>query len=370
MEDGLVGFITGAFDPKVIYENFAYLAGLASFMPWLLVLFFMVRFLRESSDALVGKAQLVDMILSMNKMVVFFAVYSVAGILLFSLVLALTHLFERFGSMSIIFDQLTTLKSNLFTDDGAVKSFFQNVVEYAVDIVNLPNAAITFLIFKITSTSFLIVSQMLKVLYACGLALIYAWGFIAITTMMLKDDLNLIKGWKINIATLFVWPIVEAIFLGIWSLVVYSASAYIEMYYSNSGFGAASITMYYLFSTAVLGGSMLIKIISPFIAVKLVSNESFGGTLGAGPAMVGAFAMQRVMQVATGAANPMGKSDPDNGKFGMAPNAQGTRKRDGVLRAFSDTGNKSVGDVVRSVGNVAKSVKNGMGNITNSGDNK
>lgn len=346
---GLVSFITAIFDPAIVYKNFAYLAGITSFFPWFLVVFFMVRFLRESSDAMVGKAQLVDMVLSMNKTVVFFAVYSVFGVLLFSLILGLGNLFDRFGSMELIFNQITDLKSSLFTNEEVTKSFFDKVVSWAIDIANLPNAGLTFLLGKVSSLSFLVVSQLLKVLYACAMALLFAWGFVAISTMILKDDLKLIQGWKINIATLFIWVIVESIFLGIWSLVTHGASTYISQHYTNSSLGTTSITAYYLFLTVALSGAMLIKIIAPFLATRLVHNQSFGSTLGAPAAMIGAFTMQRMIQMTTAPAK----------SAGSLPDTEGLRKRDAVSRAFSDTANRSVRDVIQS----AKKI--GMGNISN-----
>jgi uncharacterized membrane protein YgcG len=333
----LTDMIVRTLDPAIVYENMTYVATVGAIIPWLIVLFGAIRLAQEASAGLSGKAALAEAMGDASKTLLMIIAYSGGGLLIFALIFVLADLFNNFGSTRLINREMLEMRAILMADPEAQKAWYERVVMGMVDVANAPLAGLMWLIWQFLSVAYIALARLIDVMFAIGVALTYAWGFIAIPTRAMKDEFNLMPGLSKTILTLAIWVILEPILLFFVWLLSRGAVEYFAATYSGNDIGTTAITIWYVFSCVLMFLVLLIRIISPFLALYLARNDSMVGALGAGPAAVGAMVANQVIRKLAdhGSSNdPSGQSE--GGRPGMMPSAEGTRTRDRMVQGIGD----------------------------------
>jgi hypothetical protein len=352
MEDGFVSsIIVAVLDPEPIYEGMSYIAGIAAFFPWLFVVVIAVRLFKESQHALSFKSAMSSALSDTSRTLLIFLIYTGGGTLVFVLMFAFSTVFSEFGSVEAINDEMLNLRSSLTISAEDTKAWYEVAYEALADTASIPLTAIIWLGFQLLSVGYVFLSQLIEVLFAIAVVGLYAWGFLVIPTMTLGDEMNLSKSWKRSALTLFIWVIIEPIFLGVIWLMGSAASEFIANTYSGFGYGASALTIWYLFSILVMFIVLLVRIITPFVAVYLARNDTFVGALAGAAAATSALVMKQIMESVAGEKSRIRE------KVGalansMAPNPEGVRHRDSLARAgqgLSDLMNTPVSDLASRV---------------------
>lgn len=335
--NALTEMIVRTLNPSIIYENMTYVAGVGAIIPWLIVLFLTIRLAQEASAGLSGKAALAQAMGDASQTLLMIIAYSGGGLLIFALIFVLADLFNNFGSTRLINQEMLEMREILMADPEAQKVWYERVVMGVVDIANAPLAGVMWLIWQFLSVAYIVLAQLIDVMFAIGVALTYAWGFIAIPTRAMKDEFNLMPGLSKTILTLAIWVILEPILLFFVWLLSRGAVEYFAVTYSGNDIGTTAITIWYVFSCLLMFLVLLIRIISPFLALYLARNDSMVGALGAGPAAIGAMvANQVVRKLANHGSDNNSNGQPEGGRPGMMPSPEGTRARDRMAQGIGD----------------------------------
>lgn len=322
------GLLIHALDPVVIYKNMTYFSGTLALAPWLIVVFLAVRILQETTDLVSGKAALAKALGDVNKLVMLFLAYLSGGFIIFVFLFALGNMAKSFGSEQLVHSLMIELRTVLTADSEANKDWIQNVLEVVADITNLPMAGAVWAIYQFVSIAYIAVSRLIDVLFAIGVVLTYAWGFIAIPTMLLKDSYNLTPGFAKTILALGIWLILEPILVfTVWLLMIGGAE-FLATYYGGTAIGTVSVMMWYIFAVVAMTMVLLMKIIAPFLALYLSRNDAMIGGLGAAPAALGAIVANQVVSV-------LKDNSMTRAAGGMAPTAGGDRTRDQIAGALN-----------------------------------
>jgi hypothetical protein len=211
--NALTDMIVRTLDPSIVYEKMTYLATIAAIIPWLIVLFGAIRLAQEASGGLSGKAALAEAVGDASKTLLMILAYSGGGLLIFALIFVLANLFNNFGSTHLINQEMLHMREILMSDPDAQKAWYERVVMGIVDIANTPLSALMWLVWQFLSVAYIVLAKLIDVMFAIGVALTYAWGFIAIPTRAMKDEFNLVPGLSKTILTLAIWAILEPILL-------------------------------------------------------------------------------------------------------------------------------------------------------------
>lgn len=362
MEEGFISsVIVAVLNPEPVYEAMTYIASLAAFFPWLFVVVIAFRLYKESLNALSMKAAFSQALGDTTKTLVVFLAYTGGGALLFLLLFAFSDIFSNMGSIELIHQDMLELRSSLVTNAEDTKAWYETALESIADTAVIPIAALIWLIFQLLSVGYVFLSQLIDVLFALAVVALYAWGFLVIPTMTLGDEMDLTKGWKKSALTLFIWAILEPIFLGVIWLMGSAASDVIATNYAGFGYGTNAITIWYLFSILVMFIVLLFRIITPFIAMYLARNDTFVGAIAGAAAAAGALMMKQIMETAAGEDSKV-RERMGELATSMAPNAEGLRHRDALAR-----GAQSVRDIMNTpVSDVARRVSGGLGGLESS----
>lgn len=324
----LTGLLIHALDPVVIYENMTYFSGTLALAPWLIVVFLAVRVFQETTDLVSGKAALAKALGDVNKLVMLFLAYLSGGFIIFVFLFALGDLAKSFGSEQLVHSLMLELRTVLTADADANKDWIQNVLEVVADVTNLPMAGAVWVIYQLVSVAYIAISRLIDVLFAIGVVLTYAWGFIAIPTLMLKDSYNLTPGFAKTILALGIWLILEPILVfTVWLLMIGGAE-FLARYYGGTAIGTLSVMMWYIFAVVAMTMVLLMKIIAPFLALYLSRNDAMIGALGAAPAAFGAIVANQVVSLMK--ENAVSRAAGD-----MTPTAGGDRTRDQFAGALN-----------------------------------
>lgn len=352
-------FISNLLDPSMVYEHLTYGAGLMAFLPWLLVIFMTIRILQESSAGMTGKAALAEAASDLSQGLLYTLGWATGGLAVFTLLWAFSELFGRFGSAQLIHNEMLDLREILMADDEAKKTFWQNVVEHVMDWGNIFSGALGFVIYNIISAFYAVIVSLIHVLFAVGLALTYAWGFVAIPTKSMKPPFNLTEGLVKTLLTFFIWVILEPVLLGFVYILGQGGSEFLATNYQGFGDGVAAIGLWYAYAAAMMSLVLIIKIITPFMALKLASNQSMVGPLAMGPAALGAMVANQVVK--TVASSQRGVAGH------MAPNSEGSRSRDRAAQAVGDVMRTPVGQLMPGGGSSGGGSAGSGGNDITSG---
>jgi len=326
----LTGFIQSFLDPTVIYEHFTYVAVVITIAPWLFTIFLVVRLMQESAAGASGKAALGEAIGDINKSLILFMGYAAGGTLIFALLWVFSELFSGFGSDAHIARLLLETRAELMVDEEAQKEWWQMLAEGAVDFTNSLNVPLAFTAFHLTSIGFTILNNLIAVAFAIGLSVTYAWGFIAIPTRTMRESFNLTPGFIKTLLTFFIWVILEPLLMFFVWMLGSTAAESMAASYGGVGYGATSIMVWYVFATALMTLTIILKLAAPFLAFALAQNQSMVGALGAGPAAMG---MIIANQITRRLMNPPGGGGGGPGR-GIFPSAGGGRKRDTLADVF------------------------------------
>jgi uncharacterized membrane protein YgcG len=243
------------------------------------------------------------------------------------------------------------LRSSLTISAEDTKAWYETAFEALTDTLAIPVAAIIWTLFQLLSLGYVFLSQLIDVLFAIAVVGLYAWGFLVIPTMTLGDEMNLSKSWKRSALTLFIWVIIEPIFLGVIWLMGSAASEFISDTYSGYGYGTNVLTIWYLFSILMMFSVLLVRIITPFIAMYLARNDTFVGAIAGAAAATSALVMKQIMETTAGE-NSRIREQVGAFANNMSPNAEGARHRDALARAgqrLGDFMNTPVSDLVSRV---------------------
>lgn len=341
--NALTDMIVRTLDPSIVYEKMTYVATIAAIIPWLIILFTAIRLAQETSAGLSGKAALAEAMGDVSKTLLMILAYSGGGLLIFALIFVLANLFNNFGSTHLINQEMLHMREILMADPDAQKAWYERVVMGVVDIANTPLAALTWVIWQFLSVAYIVLAQLIDVMFAIGVALTYAWGFIAIPTRAMKNEFNLLPGLSKTILTLAIWAILEPILLFFVWLLSRGAVEYFAVTYSGNDIGTTAITIWYVFSCVLMALVLLIRLIAPFLALYLARNDSMVGALGAGPAALGAMVANQVVRKLADHGSGGGQSE--GGRPGMMPTADGGRTRDRFAQSVGDFLHTPVGQV-------------------------
>lgn len=334
--NALTDVIVNTLNPSFVYENMTYIATVAAVIPWLVVLFSAVRIAQEATAGLSGKAALAEAMGDANKTLLMIIGYSGGGLLIFGLIFTLSDLFDNIGSTRLINREMLEMREILMADPEQQKAWYERVVMGIVDVANTPLSAVMWGVWHFLSVVYVFLSRLIDVMFAIGVALTYAWGFIAIPTRAMKGDFNLMPGLSKTILTLAIWVILEPILLFFVWLLSKGALEYVGVTYSGSDIGSTAISIWYVFSGILMFLVLLIQIIAPFLALYLARNDSMVGALGAGPAAIGAMvANQIITKLANMKSNDNNPNGGGDGQQGMMPDSQGNRTRDRLAQGVS-----------------------------------
>lgn len=365
----LTGFLINTLNPATVYEYFTYISGVAAVVPWLIVIFGSIRIAQEAAGTLSGKAALAEAMGDASKTLLVFLAYSSAGLLIFVLLFALAELFEGIGSSQLIHTQMVELRRVLMADSEAQRDWFELVLGTVADVGNVFAAGLVWGIYQFLSVAYVSLSRLIDVMFAIGLVLTYAWGFIAIPTMTMKGDYNLVPGFSKTLLTFAIWLILEPLLLFFVWLLSLGAVDYLAAHYSGGVIHTTAITLWYLFSCVMMSLVLIMKIIAPFLAMYLARNDSMVGALGAAPAVLGTLVANQVI-------SKLGNNMINNELGGMMPNDEGSRLRDSLSQGVSDTMHTPLGQLfggggsndLSGVATDAPSASNGPQPSASSGD--
>lgn len=337
----ITGFLVNTLDPNIIYEHFTAIAGIAAVAPWLFVIYIAFRIAQESVDGLSGKAALAEAFGDVNKAVLMYIAYTAGGLLVFALLLTLGAVFQGVGSEQLIHIELVELRTVLMADPEAQRAWYEQLLDVTTDVFSIGSAALLWGIYQFLSVAYIFLARLIDVIFALGIALTYAWGFIAIVTSTAKGHFNLMPGFSKTILTFGIWLILEPLLLFFVWLLSLGAVEWMGATQSGRDLGTAAMTMWYAFSCLMMILILLIKIIAPFLALYLARNDSMVGALGAGPAVMGTLvANQIISRLSEGM---------QNGVQDMMPSSEGTRTRDRMAQGLGDVMNTPMGQLSQGV---------------------
>jgi len=336
-----------------IYEAMAKLTGASALILWLLAIFMGVRIFQEGLKATSAKAAMAEAIMNLSKTVLMYLAYTSVGTFLFGFIFIINELFEYFGSINLIGKEIVDLREKLFISERDYKTWVDGLYNYAARFGNIISAPSLWSAYQAVSLVYVFIVQLIDVLFAVAVSVLYVWGFVAIGTMSLSKPLDISAGWVMSVLTLFVWAMIEPILLGLIYIMIIPASEAILRIYSDVSI--ASISVWYLFTTLVLVIVMLFKILAPFIALILASNKSIGGLLGATAALPATVLMHQTLSRLGKEAGRM-----NNLSSGIVPDVEGLPNSSAFAQNVGPVANAHISDV-------GKIIKQGLGNLSSKG---
>jgi len=353
-------FLVNVLNPKYIYENIFKLTALIGFIPWLLALVIVTRHMQESASSMVGKARLADAFMNMGRTTLALLIYSAIGLSLFGFLFYFSAIFDGFGSDSVIYSQLMSLRSSLDTGGNKEKDFVIYLLSITAEVGNILTAGTLFWVYQAVTLIYVGVAQFIDVLFAIFTAVAYAWGYFAIATSALKAPLNMIEGWLKSIAILVVWSILTPFLLGILWLMTSSARLWLADAYGGVGIGITAAGVWQAYAICTLIFMIILKVMAVGLAGKLVYNQAMSSEFASAAKMVAGGAGLGAFNYANKNMNPV-KSSMPNVK-------DGNRSRDGWAQRANDVLKSPMSDVARGaaggLGDLSGKVARGAANLT------
>lgn len=347
MEGG--GFITRILvwliDPQPIYDALAIISSMVAVSAWIYALSMSLRLIQESLATMNFSAAMSEAFGDFSKTTIIYLTYSSVGGIIFVMIFAFNELFEYFGSVNLINDKILELREILISTEKDHTDFVHGLLSYTADIGSVLTAPIVWTLYQLTSLVYVFLTQLIDVIFAIGVVIVFAFGFVAIGTENAKEPFRYTKGWLMSISMLFLWAILEPILLGLIYAMMIPGTEKIITYYASSGTGATGISVWYLYTSIVLFFVILVKILAIWLAYIFSTNNSMGATLGGAATIPAALLFNQVLErLGNG-----GKAMSDKLLSGMAPDAKGTRKRDVAAQKMGDFMKSDVGDVGRKI---------------------
>jgi len=352
MESGFFAGLLGmVFRTEDIYGALVEVSAVATLSLYIMVIFFAVRIMQESIDALSMKGGVLSVLTDMSKTTFLYILYSSLGLMIFGLIFLFNEIFSNFGNLNLIQDNLLSLREEMISSDKEYKDWIDQLRSYTAEVGGIITAPISWLGYKLMSLLYVFINEVSDFVFVIILGLVYILGFVLIPTSGMKNSLNLTKGWVGSFVFLALWAIIEPILLGfVYAVMNGSRDLLLEAY--SGGVGTNSVTAWCLYTSLVLFSASLVKIISPFLAAYIAANQNVGAVAGgaiAGPSML---LMNNML-------NRFTKEDSTARKIfdKMTPNDEGNRWRDKGSQVASDVMNTNMKDAGRYV-------KEGLGKMT------
>ena len=269
MEAGelIVSWVNRLIVPTSIYDGVEMIARdiFTYVTPVLLVIGIATRTLEEQLDMTNSTGRWVNALRDMAIIGVAITAYFAIGNLINEFFSAMYSHFARIGSVSSITAQLADTIETLEQqrDDTGMLSMVTGGAWYWASIIvyYLSLVAVT------TIIAFLHLAQ------ALGYGLCFCWGLIALP-MSVTRNLSLLKGWAMFSAFILLWPVIEALTMGMMASIFANVSdTLINVAGGNTDYEQGAITMAYTTLNIIL---VIIAIVAPFVTNTLIANAPAG----------------------------------------------------------------------------------------------
>lgn len=350
MDGGVYDMIDRVMDDGAILDFMGEVTILSTLIPLIIALIGVYRFYQEANDSLTGKAALAEAVGSVSRVVIMLLIYSGAGVVLFQLLWHITGIFEEFGSLQSIHTDLYESRMTLMSSAEVQQSWWEAALNQVIGVVNFLNLGVVYVIYTLVSVPYVFIINLLDCAYSLILVSTFAWGYIAIGTMGLKNNRSLMEGFIRTIYFLIAWAFFEAIFLGMLSVISDNSSKMVIDYFANSADSTKAL-MWHIYALLIMAMVVIFEILAIRMAANFANNQAAGGDIGLIVGGLAAIAANNAARTASESGGKiLGNSMPESG---------GERTRDAIANTASST-----------VGDAAKSTKEGMGNLINSILNK
>jgi len=349
----LTNFIQNVISPKHIYEPMTYVTGISTLFVYLLVGFLGLRFFQESVRSVYGNATMGEAIQATSAVVPVYVIYVSSGFLLFMAMFAIFDIYGVSGSQQYIHNGLLSLRDQML-EEKVYKSWLGEAFATTVDLVNVVSASATWAIYQIVSLLYVLLVQVINLLFALALAFLYVFGFIAIATMVLKGRFNIVKTWMVSIYGLFMWGMSEIILMAILGGFHYVVSNWmIDNVATGTGPGYVAITYWHLYCVVMMAFIVLVKIISAWIGYYMSQNQSIIASF-AGAATALTYFTSSKMLPNYSQINQGGNGGLTTLLGSSLPSAGGDRSRDrmfgGMASSLKNVASAPLSDVARAGG--------------------
>lgn len=349
MEGGFLSRTLGMLiDDGMIYENMAYFSSFGATISFIYVAFIALRLFAAGGQAISGKAALADALADGSKTVLHLIIYSLSGIAIFGVMFALAEVYSSYGSVDLINKEMYSIKTALVHDTAANREWYITIFESIVDAANLPMGAIVYLLYNAMGFFYYLINQFIPWMMSIGVALIYAYGFIAIASEAGPKSLQLTEGFLKQVQFIFLWLIVESIMLVFGYILAKGGGQLIISYYAEFGLGITATVIWYWTASSVMVLVILLRVMSPFIAMRFVMNTPIGTELGAPSALIAAKMFSQYIDGAQKAGTGIGEHS--------SPDGEGFRTRDKLMQGVNDMSKMGAGEAVSNMGRGISSV--------------
>ena len=337
----LTRFFVNILNPEFVYKGMALLSSIPTLFLWLVVLFGSFRLYQEGVASVSGKASIGKALQSMGGMVTMYIIYFSSGFFVFSLIFAYFSLFEGIGSVDYIHSNLLDLRAVLI-EKKVYSSWLTEASQNVLDYLNIISASATWAIYQAVSIVYVIASQLIDILFALLVAFLWAFGFIAITTSVLKGRFNLVNVWAVSVYGVFLWGIIELILMALLAGFNYYSATWLVQNYAGLGQGYTAVTLWHLYSVIQMVLILILKLLAIWFSFQFTQHQSVTGAVAGAASIVTMFIASKTIP------------DVDSLKgaaAGMTPDASGERKRDGIGRLGETVSNamtSPISDVARA----------------------
>lgn len=320
MDDNWVlAFIRHVLNPQYVYKAGTYLAGAADIFLILLIIFMAFRMLSEGFGTMRGRSSLPLAFMDALAAGKGWLIYITGGGLFFGLMFAVFEHFDAQTGAAYIHSELLDLRTTMVTAQS-VDDFGLQVLGYVVDWANIFNAGFMILLYTVTSVVYVFAMRLIDVVFAVLITLAWALGFIAIASHVLPKKLDLTPGWIATLYGAFLWGICDGLLMAIAAGLTWGGGEWLKGYYGGVGVGVTATGMWSGFATLIMLIVVALRLVAPFIAMRLASQQSFLGAMGAMTTamtvLAGKMALDRFAGGGT-SPSPIPGTDQGRGLFGV-----------------------------------------------------
>jgi len=271
MNMGSTSFLA-ALGPAPVYENVFALTQwiLTHITPFLIVIAVYIRIIETQLDAYSGQSRY---LLAVKDFLFFGALcsmYFAMGNLIAWGFNSLYAVFHTVGSYDLVNQQMSGFMEQVGKMDRG-SGVADTAKEWSINIITAPAKAVAFSIYYITFLLASFTQTFMQLALALGFGFAFAWGAIAIPLAM-TINFKLLKGWGVFFGGILLWPIIEAMFMGLLAPVFANATQnFIDGGGLSSVADAADVyTLYSILNLIIV----VIHIVVPLVAGAIASNSS------------------------------------------------------------------------------------------------
>lgn len=168
---------------------------------------------------------------------------------------------DEIGSREVIANQAAEIIRSIQERIGPIDTFMNNL-----DL----NTLATRFLYQISITVIGSLGAFLRVAHAIGYSFVFIYGLIAIP-ISITSNLKLLRGWALLLGGILLWPIVEGVMMGLFSLVFSNVAHDLLSRQPINSIDEASYQFYFTIVNFVLAAVM---VAAPLVSSALVSNSS------------------------------------------------------------------------------------------------